>query len=250
MNEFMISTSVVKNKSMDLFRIQSIVNEVSRKVDAANSDLRAVSIDVSSNLSAITAGLSKRGNELEKIGEATIRIAARYDSAENTITTFGFSGPDVGLGLAAGGGPGKAGGGRPHSSGGGSSSGETHSGMDSFIDNYEYTYSEDNIKVPISPEFLDKDYCMAMAQRIMDEHGEDGKCNGMSVRRMAKELYAHALGYYAGSALQEMGFDGDFIDGLLTSGVDADLGLGDGLEVHYNLLWYWMDPFDLGPTYF
>ena len=114
-----------------------------------------------------------------------------------------------------------------------------------FIDNYEYTYAEDNIQVPIDIKFLDKNSCLAMADRIIAEHGENGKCNGMSRKRIAKELYAHAIGYYTGSALEGAGLDSDFVEGLMTSGEVADIGIGDGLELHYNIIWYWMDPFKL-----
>lgn len=106
------------------------------------------------------------------------------------------------------------------------------------IDNYDYTYSEDNIAVPIDKKFLDKDTCLEMAERIINEHGENGECNGMSKKRIAKELYAHAVGYYASETLQSLGIDGDFIQDISESAEVADIGLGDGLDVHYNLIWY------------
>lgn len=65
-----------------------------------------------------------------------------------------------------------------------------------------------NIQVPIDIKFLNKNSCLAMADRIIAEHGENGECNGMSRKRIAKELYAHAIGYYTGSALEGAGLDG------------------------------------------
>lgn len=108
----------------------------------------------------------------------------------------------------------------------------------STIETYNYTYSEDNIKVPIDTQFLDKNACLEMAERIIAEHGENGKCNGMSKKRIAKELFAHAVGYYTAETLINLGIDLDFIQGISESGEDADIGLGDGLDVHYNLIWY------------
>lgn len=106
------------------------------------------------------------------------------------------------------------------------------------IENYDYTYSEDNIEVPIDKQFLDKDKCLEMAEHIINEHGENGECNGMSQERIAKELYAHAVGYYASEILQNIGIDGDIIQDISESAEVADIGLGDGLDVHYNLIWY------------
>ncbi|MBD5095542.1 MAG: hypothetical protein HDT40_00810 [Lachnospiraceae bacterium] len=114
-----------------------------------------------------------------------------------------------------------------------------------FVDNYDYTYYEDNIAVPINIEFLDKNTCLIMAERIIAEHGEDGMCNGMNKKRIAKELYAHAIGYYTGTALEGYGIDGDLVQSLMESGEVADIGLGDGLDTHYNLIWWFMDPFKL-----
>lgn len=101
----------------------------------------------------------------------------------------------------------------------------------------DYTYSEDNIAVQIESKYLNKEECKKMAARIMKEHGEDGRCNGMTEKRIAKELYAHAVGYYAAETLIDLGIDFDFIQGISESGVVADIGTGDGLDLHYNLLW-------------
>ncbi len=114
-----------------------------------------------------------------------------------------------------------------------------------FVDNYEYTYSQDDIAVPIHIEFLDKNTCLAMAEKIIEEHGSDGQCNGMSKKRIAKELYAHAIGYFAGAALEGYGIDGDIVQDIMESGEVANIGLGDGLDLHYNLIWFFMDPLKL-----
>ncbi len=64
---------------------------------------------------------------------------------------------------------------------------------------------------------------------------------------MAKLL--HALGYYFASDLESLGVDNDFIQGIQKSGEVTDIGKGDGLEAWYHILWYWMAPFDIIPTY-
>ena len=80
-----------------------------------------------------------------------------------------------------------------------------------------------------------------MAERIIAEYGENGTCNGMDKERIAKELYAHAIGYYAAESLENCGLDGDFIQGIKESGEVADIGLGDALDMHYNVIWYLSD---------
>ena len=106
-----------------------------------------------------------------------------------------------------------------------------------FVSQYEYTYSDSNIAVPIDVRFLDKTTCLDMAERIIAEYGEDGICNGMNKKRIAKELYAHAVGYYAAEDLERVGIDGDFVQGVKESGEVADIGLGDDLDIYYNILW-------------
>lgn len=65
------------------------------------------------------------------------------------------------------------------------------------VDDYEYTYSPGGIfKVPIRPEYLNTDYCLAMANRIIRENGANGMINGMNAERVAAEIFCHALGYY------------------------------------------------------
>lgn len=103
--------------------------------------------------------------------------------------------------------------------------------------NYDYEYSDDDIKVPVNEDFLNKDTCMEMAKRIIEEQGQDGMCNGMDQLRIAKELYAHAVGYYSSESLINIGIDFDFIQSVSESGEVADIGLGDGLDVHYNIIW-------------
>lgn len=106
-----------------------------------------------------------------------------------------------------------------------------------MVAQYEYSYSKDNITVPIDIRFLNKKTCLDMAERIIAEHGENGTCNGMDKKRIAKELYAHAIGYYSASTLEKLGIDGDFVQGVKESGEVADIGLGDDLDIQYNIVW-------------
>ncbi|MDO5127346.1 MAG: hypothetical protein Q4D54_06330 [Eubacteriales bacterium] len=233
MSDFYVNTSILKEKGHQIQNIGKVVLSVIKDIESIKCELKSVSINVDGSLDSIVQNLRNREKELVVMGQVAEVSAKMYKNAELTV------GSSVGANEIPVSEPTDA-----------TPGDEDTSSEDDFVNGCQYTYSDDNIQVPISIEFLDKENCMAMAERIMEEHGQDGKCNGMTVRRMAKEIYAHALGYYFATDLQSLGIDNDFLQGMAESGVVADLGLGDGLDVHYNILWYWMDPFDLGATYF
>lgn len=124
--------------------------------------------------------------------------------------------------------------------------------MDDFIQNVDYQYNPDSIvnvvlQVPISPEFLNRKYCLAMAERMIAEHGEDGKVDGMSADRIAAEIFAHALGYYWGQGELSLNLPSNFFitaylnelaEGCVTSGDVADINKDDEGAWLYQTLWY------------
>jgi hypothetical protein len=104
--------------------------------------------------------------------------------------------------------------------------------------NIEYSYSKDNIAVPMQPKYMSKLACLGFAINIINTEGNHFTCNGMDAERIAAELYAHALGYYSSSVLENMGLKSQWISDIKQCGSVADIGLGDGLGPIYQLIWH------------
>lgn len=102
---------------------------------------------------------------------------------------------------------------------------------------FSYSYSKNNIRARVNASYLSRTVCIAFGTQVVMEHGKWGFCNGMSVLRIARELFAHAVGYYAASALKKAGVKSDFINDIRKCGQYADIGLGDGLEAAYLIVW-------------
>ncbi|SEQ38341.1 hypothetical protein SAMN02910289_01902 [Lachnospiraceae bacterium RM5] len=105
---------------------------------------------------------------------------------------------------------------------------------------WDYKYSKNNIAVPIKKMYLSKNVCTAFAISVIATHRAhwySTTVNGMGVIRIASELYAHALGYYSASLLKKIGVKASIVDDIRECGSVADIGLGDGLDLTYSLIW-------------
>lgn len=239
MKEFMVIPDMLKQQGEKMFNIQQVIMpNIIGEIDDICYKLSRTSIGFNDCLVQLNDRLSEIKKEIKQLGNSAIDIAMQYKRIDCECAVVNSQSDrerndDVPLADPTDATP-----------------SDDYMSPEEYVAKIDYEYDEDNIRVPITYEFLDKDYCMEMAKRIMEEHGDDGKCNDMSTRRIAKEIYAHALGYFFASDLQSFGIDSDLIQGIEESGEVADVGKGDGLEAWYNILWYWMDPFDVGPTYF
>lgn len=239
MSEFMVASDALKKQGGKLLDMQkAIMPDIIKEIDNICRGLNRLSINLNDNLMDINSNLAKINREVKQLGNSAIEIAMLYEHTDsNYIEANSESDSD------------KNSDDNPIADPTDATPSDDYVSPADYVYTIEYEYSEDNIQVPISIEFLNKEYCMEMANRIMEEHGTDGECNNMSTRRIAKEIYAHALGYYFASDLEFLGVDNDFIQGIQESGETADVGKGDGLEAWYHILWYWMDPFDIIPTF-
>lgn len=239
MREFMVVPNTLKKQGQKLLDMQkNIIPNTITSIDNVCCGLNSVSIDLNNNLLCLNDMLSKIKEEIKQLGDSAIKIAMLYERTDSKyIIANSGSNDDKNSDNA------------PIADPSDATPSDDYTSPADYVATVEYEYSEDNIRVPISVEFLDKEYCLEMANRIIEEHGDNGKCNDMSARRIAKEIYAHALGYYFASDLEFLGVDNDFIQGLLEEGEVADVGKGDDLEAWYHIFWYWMDPFDIFPTY-
>lgn len=240
MNKFMVVPNTLKQQGEKILDIhQIIIPNVINEVKNIYHDLSLNSIDLDNHFRSINEKLTKANKEIKQLGDTIIEIAMLYEHTDSEITITNGElcknedNEDIPLACPTDATP-----------------SEDYVSPEDYVATIEYSYSEDNIRVPMCSEFLYKEYCMEMAKRIMNEHGDGKECNNMSTRRIAKEIYAHALGYYAASALQSFGFNSELIQGIIECGEIADVGKGDRLEIFYNVIWYWMEPFDIGPTYF
>ena len=105
---------------------------------------------------------------------------------------------------------------------------------------WDYKYSKNNIAVPIKAMYVSKSVCLAFAASVIKTHRKhwyNVTVNGMGPVRIASELYAHALAYYATSALKKIGIKNSIINDLRECAQKADIGLGDGLDATYALIW-------------
>ena len=102
---------------------------------------------------------------------------------------------------------------------------------------WNYTYSKKNIAVPMQKKYLSRTVCLAFADYVVRKNGNGFFVNGMGRIRVAKELFAHAVGYYAASVLKKAGLKAAVIDDIRSCGSVADIGLGDGLDIAYEIVW-------------
>lgn len=102
---------------------------------------------------------------------------------------------------------------------------------------WNYSYSKSNIAVPMKAMYLSKLQCFAFASYVIGAHGNFFTCNGMGRIRIASELFAHAIGYYCSSALYGIGLKAQWIKDIKDCGSVADIGLGDGLDLAYSIIW-------------
>ena len=113
----------------------------------------------------------------------------------------------------------------------------TNDEMEYVNGGWDYSYSKSNIAVPMKAMYLSKLQCLAFASYVIGAHGNFFTCNGMGRIRIASELYAHAIGYYSSSALYGIGLKAEWINDIKNCGSVADIGLGDGLDLAYSLIW-------------
>lgn len=102
---------------------------------------------------------------------------------------------------------------------------------------WNYTYSKNDIAVPIKAQYLSKWVCMAFADYVVLKHGKWGLCNGMNVMRIAAELFSHAVAYYSADSLIGIGLKSEWIKDIRRCGKVANIGLGDGLGLAYYTIW-------------
>lgn len=88
-----------------------------------------------------------------------------------------------------------------------------------------------------SASYLSRSYCLATAQGLINSRA----VTGMSKTDIAKEIFAHAIGLFAGAMLKQWGINNGKTAELLdrSSYIDIDDG-GDTLkrQVAYNAIWY------------
>lgn len=103
---------------------------------------------------------------------------------------------------------------------------------------WTYKYSKSNIAVPIKRMYASKIVCQSFGAHMVAKHGKRGFCNGMTALRIAQELYAHALAYFFTSALTALKIKPSIIREIKACAKTADIGLGDGLDGCYSLIWW------------
>ena len=102
---------------------------------------------------------------------------------------------------------------------------------------WSYTYSKNDIAVPIQKRYLSRGVCLGFASYLVIKHGKWGFCNGMNDVRIAAELFSHAVGNYFADALKGIGLKKQWINDLKNCGKVANIGLGDGLDAAYYIVW-------------
>lgn len=104
---------------------------------------------------------------------------------------------------------------------------------------FSYTYSQNNIRARVRKSYLSRSVCLAFAEQVIREHGSKRfqTCNGMGLVRIASELFAHAIGYYSASILKKAGLKNSVIKNIRAHGKYADIGLGDGMDLAYAIIW-------------
>ena len=104
---------------------------------------------------------------------------------------------------------------------------------------FSYTYSKNNIRARVQKSYLSRSVCLAFAEQVICEHGSKlfQTCNGMGLVRIASELFSHAVGYYSASLLKKAGLKNDVIKEIRAAGQYADIGLGDGMDLSYAIVW-------------
>lgn len=105
---------------------------------------------------------------------------------------------------------------------------------------WNYKYSKNNIAVPIKAMYVSKSVCLAFAFSVINAHKKHWysiTVNGMGAVRIASELYSHALAYYATSALKKIGIKNSVINEMRSHAKVADIGLGDGMDATYAIIW-------------
>lgn len=104
---------------------------------------------------------------------------------------------------------------------------------------FSYTYSKRNIRAKVYKKYLTRSVCLAFAEQVIWQHGNriTQMCNGMGIVRIAAELFSHAVGYYSASLLKKTGLNSMTINDIRNCGKYADIGLGDGLDLAYIVIW-------------
>jgi hypothetical protein len=114
------------------------------------------------------------------------------------------------------------------------------------VDSEEMTYVDGGwnywidgnvIRVPMQAMYLSKWQCRAFAEHIVCTHGNYWSAFGMDRTRIAAELFAHALGYYASSALKAVGVSNATINEINRGGSRADIDKGDKNAFWYLVWW-------------
>lgn len=241
-------------RTTDLSRQISRVEGVSGSVKECASRVLNVSEGLSSiglgelqgNVVALSEKLNKHSNVANQLYDSLARIVVMYINTDGEIAS------------------GKLGRSADASFVGGKSSGsvgenairdgkDDEDKRDEFIDNFDYQYNAESSVVAhinVSPEFLNKDYCLALAKRMIEEHGVDGLIDGMDAERIAAEIYGHTIGYYMGYGMNTIllgklegcgiiGLDqiGQLANSFEYSGVVADINANDPYAQEYLQMW-------------
>lgn len=253
MSEFKINVKPLRKEKENLDSIKKTIQKNRDQVDSIANNLSLSGNDaehVKQALKEIAEILDSISKTTSIFGIQLSSILDHYEKTENKIanTTINISNPQTttGSGNTTDNEPSNDDKENTRSTSGGGRRRGRHEGgrkYPDFIYDCDYKYSQYNISVPVCPEFLKKDNCLLMAEKIIGEHGKDGLCNDMDALRIAQELYFHAVLYYftAGPALEWLeDLLGDKSDVLLSKHADpADIGLGDDLDLLYSTLWYY-----------
>ena len=111
---------------------------------------------------------------------------------------------------------------------------------------YKENASKNGIDMNVDPVFLSRTNCLIFAQHIIDKYENGELAYGMSKKRIAIEIYAHAVVYYATDAIDYFLLIDDIFDGTRKE-ANGDENYSYGLNVNndeistiegfYNVIW-------------